>query len=168
MENTIKQKVHAKLGFKHLEAAEIVTRLDLLLCNYQVFFHKLQNYHWNVVGGEFFDLHDITEEMYTKGLTDIDEIAERIRVFGKTPTHRLSDYLEQAEIKDTTHDLSSEYMTLNLIEDIETLTSFIIDTSSVAHDNGDLGTVFMMNKLIQEFETYHWKLSSWTNSKFAK
>ena len=160
------EKIFKKLGFEHLEAVEIVNRLDTLLCNYQIFFHKLQNYHWNVVGSEFFDLHDLTQEMYEKGLLNIDEIAERIRVFGKTPEYRLSEYLKKSEIKETSHDLSSEYMSLNLIEDIGTLTSFIIDTSNTASEKGDLGTVFMMNKLIKDFETYHWKLSSWTSKKF--
>lgn len=166
MTTITEQKVFKKLGFEHLEAVEIVTRLDILLCNYQIFFHKLQNYHWNVVGGEFFDLHDITQEMYEKGLQNIDEIAERIRVFGKIPEYRLSEYIKKSEIEETTHEISSEYMTLNLISDIGTLTSFIVETSHTANSKGDLGTVFMMNKLIQEFETYHWKLSSWTNKKY--
>ena len=166
MDNLTEQRVFKRLGFEHLEAVEIVNCLDELLCNYQIFFHKLQNYHWNVVGGEFFDLHDITQEMYEKGLVNIDEVAERIRVFGKVPEYRLSEYLKKAEIEETSHDLSSEYMTLNLISDIGTLTSFIIETSHVASSKGDLGTVHMMNKLIQEFETYHWKLSSWTNKKY--
>lgn len=166
METLLKEKPHKRLGFAGLETAEIVNKLNTVLANYQMFFHKLQNYHWNVVGSDFYDIHETTEELYTKGLTNIDSIAERVRVFGKTPLYRLSEYIEISEIKETTHELSAEYMVNELITDITTLTSFILEASEIASENGDIGTAHMMNNLILEFETYHWQLSAWNNKKF--
>ncbi len=166
METVLNKKAKAELGFDRKEAKEIVGKLDELLCTYQVFFHKLQNYHWNVVGGEFFDLHDVTQEMYEKGLINIDEVAERIRVFGSVPQYKMADYVEKSCVKETTHELSSDKMTLNLIDDIVCLISCMIESSEFSNRNGDLGTVHMMNGMIKEFETYHWKLSSWINKKY--
>ncbi len=167
METLLKEKPFKKLGFDHLETVEIVNKLDTLLANYQVFFHKLQNYHWNVVGSDFYDIHDITQEMYENGLTNIDEIAERIRVFGKTPTYKLSEYLNKSEIVETTHELSAEYMVKELIKDLSTLASFALETSEIATENGDIGTTHMMNNLIVSFETNHWKLTAWSNKKYV-
>ena len=62
-----------------IETAEIVTQLNTLLCTHQVFFHKLQKFHWNVIGSDFFDVHEITEELYNNSLMVIDKIAERIK-----------------------------------------------------------------------------------------
>ena len=166
METLLKDKPHKRLGFASLETAEIVNKLNLVLANYQVFFHKLQNYHWNVVGSDFYDIHETTEELYKKGLTNIDNIAERVRVFGKTPIYKLSDYIKTAEIKETSHEMSAEYMVNEVINDITILTSFILEASEAATENGDIGTAHMMNNLILEFETYHWQLSAWNNKKF--
>lgn len=166
METLLKKQPFKRLGFASLETAEIVTKLNLVLANYQVFFHKLQNYHWNVLGSDFYDIHATTEELYKKGLTNIDKIAERVRVFGKTPTYRLSEYLKISEIKESSHEMSAEYMVNELINDITTLTSFVLEASEAASENGDIGTSHMMNNLILEFETYHWQLSAWNNKKF--
>src|SRR3546814_17854549 len=43
---------------------------------------KTQNYHWNVVGSNFFSLHYLFEEQYKDGFAAADEIAERIRALG--------------------------------------------------------------------------------------
>lgn len=167
METLVKEKPFKRLGFAHLETAEIVTKLNTLLANYQVFFHKLQNYHWNVVGSDFYDIHEVTEELYTKGLTNIDKIAERIRIFGKTPTYKLSDYLAESEIQESTHELSAHYMVDELLQDIMTLSSFTLEASEMASENGDIGTMHMMNEMIVEFEMYHWQLTAWNSKKFS-
>ena len=53
-----KNKTFKKLGFTYLETAEIVVSLNTLLANYQVFYNKLRNFHWNIEGPEFFELHE--------------------------------------------------------------------------------------------------------------
>lgn len=167
METLLKEKPFKKLGFEHLETVEIVNKLNVLLANYQVFFHKMQNFHWNVVGSDFYDIHEVTQELYEKGLENIDAIAERIRIFGKTPTYKISDYLVESEISESTHNMSAEYMVNETVKDLSTLASFALETTQTANQNGDVGTVHMMNKLIMEFETIHWQLTSWNNKKFA-
>ena len=95
------EKSANRLGYDKLGTAEIVTKLNASLSTYQVFFHKLQNFHWNAVGSDFFDVHEITEEMYKMALNDIDDIAERIRVFGKKPEDKLSEYLKKSIIHES-------------------------------------------------------------------
>ena len=117
MEKTmLEKKQYAKLGFKKIESTEIVTALNRALASYQVFFHKLQSFHWNVIGNDFYDVHDVTEEMYKRGLRNIDDIAERIRIFGQTPEVRLTSYLAQSKIKESSPDKSAEFMMYDLIQ----------------------------------------------------
>ena len=82
MPTSIKSKPYHKLGFNQFETSEIVIKLNEFLANYQVHFHKLQNFHWNVKGRDFFELHEQFERIYQRVFVDIDNIAERIRVFG--------------------------------------------------------------------------------------
>ena len=111
METEVKsQKQFVKLGFSEEETTEVVENLNLLLANLSVFYQKLRNYHWNVTGGDFFDLHQKFEELYTSTSVNIDQVAERIRIFGHTPMSLLKDYLDNAQIEETGTNLSSDAM----------------------------------------------------------
>ena len=168
METTLKENTNAqKLGFKKLETAEVVSNLNRTLCSYQVFFHKLQNFHWNIVGTDFFDVHEITQELYEKTLKNIDDIAERIRVFGQVPVVKLSEYVSQSIIEESDPDKSAEMMFYALISDIEKLTELFLAIHESASKYGDVGTTHMCGEYIKELETYHWQLSAWTKKYIA-
>ena len=167
MKEMIKDKQAKRLGFKKLETAEIVSRLNITLCTYQVFFHKLQNFHWNVVGSDFFDVHDITQEMYEKSLKYIDDIAERIRVFGEVPEVKMSEYLKHSIVEESPYDKSAEFMFYDIIADLEKLTETFLDVYEHAANNGDIGTAHMVSKYVKDLETYHWQLSAWTKQKLS-
>ncbi|MEZ5023004.1 MAG: DNA starvation/stationary phase protection protein [Chitinophagales bacterium] len=91
-------KVYKRLGFTHMETAELVTTLNKLLSNYQVHYQKLRKFHWNVEGQDFFELHEVFEEEYNSVKENIDDVAERIRVFGKFPIATMAGYLNVSEI----------------------------------------------------------------------
>ncbi|MEO9533791.1 MAG: DNA starvation/stationary phase protection protein [Crocinitomicaceae bacterium] len=160
-----KEKQHSKLGFTNLEATEIILNLNELLANYQVHFHKLQNFHWNVKGRDFFELHEKFEEMYNEAFKNIDAIAERIRVFGKTPISSMNDYLGLADLKESPSDLSGEFMVREILNDYEILLSCLVETTDQASLNGDVGTIDMINGFIKKMEKNHWMLSAWLDIK---
>lgn len=161
-------KPYRKLGFEKLEVAEIVSRLNISLCTYQVFYHKAQNFHWNVVGSDFFDVHELTEELYRQSVVDIDRIAERIRVFGEIPKYRMSDYLRDSIISETSHDKSAEFMIKDLVGDIQKLIETVLDVHDYATRNGDVSSARLAEDLIARLEIYHWKLSAWMNKRYNK
>ncbi len=168
MKNLVdKKEPFRQLGFAKLETAEIVKKLNTTLCTYQVFFHKLQKFHWNVVGSDFFDLHELTEDLYKNALNEIDEIAERIRVFGKKPYASMYEYLRESLLKESEEEKSAEYMTYEIINDLQVLAETFLDVHEYATKNGDIGTTHMIAGMIKKLETYHWQLSAWTNRKFA-
>ena len=41
---------------------EIINNLNKMLCDLAVFYRKLQNYHWNIEGKDFFIIHEKLEE----------------------------------------------------------------------------------------------------------
>ena len=165
MDILTKEKPYTKLGFTKLETTEIILNLNELLANYQVHFHKLQNFHWNVKGRDFFELHEQFESMYRKAFENVDLIAERIRVFGKTPISTMKEYLSLSDIKEAPTDLSGEFMVKDILDDYEVMISIMIDTVDQASKNGDSGTVDMVNGFIKDMEKEHWKLTAWLNSK---
>ncbi|HYW96180.1 MAG TPA: DNA starvation/stationary phase protection protein [Bacteroidales bacterium] len=157
------QKQFVKLGFTKEETKEVVDSLNILLANLSVFYQKLRNFHWNVRGGDFFDLHEKFEELYGFTATGIDQVAERIRIFGHTPLSSLHDYLETAQVEEAGTDLSSDEMVHQVIEDFEVIESFLIDVFDIASEVGDVGTTDMLNKIIARYEKEHWMLSAFSS-----
>jgi starvation-inducible DNA-binding protein len=114
----VEKRVFKKLGYREEESEKIVGSLNKLLANYHVHYQKLRNFHWNVTGGDFFDLHDKFEELYNEALENIDLVAERIRVFGMTPYSLITDYLENSDIKEVGTNLSSKEMVDEVLRDL--------------------------------------------------
>lgn len=73
-------------------------KLNALLANLTVEYHKLQNMHWLVQGHDFFQVHAKLEELYDGLLPSIDEVAETILQQGGTPIATLTDVLSTATI----------------------------------------------------------------------
>lgn len=160
----IKQvETHKRLGIDSIEKLEVVKSLNDLLANYQVHYQKLRNFHWNVKGSDFFDLHQQFETEYNAVKAQIDEIAERIRTFGATPYSNMSDYLEHSNIKESGTDLSSTRMVEQIIEDYGILLSFLIESIERANEVGDLGTADFLSKYMKRMEKRHWMFTSFLN-----
>lgn len=153
-------RAYKKLGFSKSETVEIVDALNLLLANYHVHYQKLRNYHWNVKGPDFFDIHEKFEEQYNEAKLNIDDVAERIRVFGYTPMSSLKEYLEASEIKETGSNLSGTAMVEEILRDYEILLSFMADVANAAINIGDVGTENMINSFIKQMEKSHWMFSA--------
>ena len=67
-----------------------VEQLNVLLADYHLYYQKLRNFHWNVQGTNFFDLHEKFEEMYDDAKLKVDEIAERILTLRHSPQSNLN------------------------------------------------------------------------------
>ena len=157
----VKDEKYGKLGFEKEEAFELVESLNLLLANYAVTYQKLRNFHWNVVGPDFYDVHEKLEEQYEAAATDIDEIAERVRILGFKPLSTLASFLDKAEIEEPSDkDYSSDEMMQEVIADYETLISFMVDVIETAAEYGDIGTDNMVQGMMKRLEKEHWMISS--------
>lgn len=153
-------KTHRKLGFDAKETEEVVSTLNLLLANLHVHYQKLRNFHWNVVGSDFFELHNVFEEEYDQVKIQIDEVAERIRVFGMTPYSTLKEYLEFSDIKEVVTDLPSDKMVEEVLKDFEILLSLMVDATVAAEEIDDVATEDLITAYIKRTEKRHWMLTS--------
>ena len=78
------------LGLKPNELEKTVEQLNRLLANYQIYYQNLRNYHWNISGEHFFDLHATFEDLYNEAKINIDEIAERVLTLRMKPMSTLA------------------------------------------------------------------------------
>ncbi|MCB0652970.1 MAG: DNA starvation/stationary phase protection protein [Saprospiraceae bacterium] len=164
MTTKLKKKTYKKLGFTGLETVAIVKSLNKLLANYHIHSQKMKNFHWNIKGRDFFELHDIFEDLYHAAQANIDDVAERVRVFGQTPASRLKEYLDLAEIKEVGTGLTSEAMVRETLNDFQMLLSFMVDVADAAIDIGDVGTEDLINTFIKNMEKKHWMFNAWMHN----
>lgn len=75
-------------------------KLNVLLSDLVVFYHKLQSFHWYVSGHAFFQVHGQLEEMYNSVLPQVDSVGELILMEGGKPASRMKDFLENADIEE--------------------------------------------------------------------
>lgn len=161
---TKEMRTFRKLGFSSVETNDVVKALNLLLANYQVHYQKLRDFHWNVTGPDFFDLHEQFELEYNAVKANIDEIAERIRVFGKTPMSTMKEYLETSTIKEAERGVGADRMVAEVLDDFETLLSFMIDVLDESQKTGDTSTNDMITKMMQRMEKRHWMFTAFSKN----
>jgi len=156
-----KNKTFKKLGFTYLETAEIVVGLNTLLANYQVFYNKLRNFHWNIEGPEFFELHEEFENEYNTVKENIDTVAERIRVFGVKSNFSLKKTLELSKIKEQEKNISALEMVREVLHDYEILHDSMLDAVNAALETGDVVTENMLTEFMTALEKRHWMFTAY-------
>ncbi len=67
------------IGINAKNRLEIAEGLKTLLADSYTLYLQTHNFHWNVTGPQFRELHLMFEEHYTELATAVDDIAERIR-----------------------------------------------------------------------------------------
>jgi len=155
-----KEKIYKKLGFEHKDKTLLTKELNLLIASYHVHYHKLRNFHWNVEGSDFFDLHDKFEELYNFSKVNIDDIAERVRVFGERPMVSLREYLEHSKINEPVGVPDSREMVEHVLDDFEILLKQMIGALDVANEIGDVSTIDLLIKMVKQTEKYYWMFSA--------
>lgn len=140
----------------------VVSELNVLLADYHVHYQKLRNFHWNVLGKNFFDLHNKFEEMYNDTKVKIDEVAERIVTLKYHPVSNLSDYIEISKIKESSPLLSDKEMVEEIIKDHKILLKQLSKVIDGANNANDEGTVDLIGAYIRELEKSTWMLNAWS------
>lgn len=149
------------LGLDKEKTSKTVEELNVLLADYHLYYQKLRNFHWNVIGKNFFDLHEKFEELYDDAKLKVDEIAERILTLRYTPISNLTDYLKTSNLKESKADLTDYEMIETLLKDHGTLLKQMRSVVETADKAGDEGTIDLIGAYIRELEKTSWMLDAW-------
>ncbi|QGY43359.1 DNA starvation/stationary phase protection protein [Maribellus comscasis] len=155
------EKIFQNLGFANKDTTELTKEINLLIASYHVHYQKLRNFHWNVTGKDFFDLHEKFEELYNFSKVNIDDLAERVRVFGEKPMARLDEYLKFSKISEPEPGLSPDNMVDSILTDFEILLSQMINVLDLANESGDVSTIDLLNSIVKQTEKYYWMFTAW-------
>src|SRR3989442_8347867 len=76
----------------------VVEILNTLLADEYLLYTKTRNYHWNVTGPQFNDLHKFFEAQYEELNEFVDEVAERARQLGGRAYGTLAEFVKVARL----------------------------------------------------------------------
>ena len=133
--------------------------LNVLLSDLNVFYRKLQNYHWNVQGKDFFNIHAKLEEYYDEINEQIDEVAEKMLMIDMQPLGTMKDYLANTTIQEAENakiDENSVYPIL--IKDYDTLLNQVKTIKKQADDQNRYMMSSFMDELISSYKKHLWML----------
>ncbi len=146
------------------KVAVTVEQLNILLADYHLYYQKLRNFHWNIVGHSFFDLHVKFEEMYNDSLLKIDEIAERILTLRSQPVSNYSDYLKLSQVKESPSSISAIEMVQAILTDHSILLKQLRKVGEAASNADDEGTNDIVGGYIRETEKISWMLDAYISN----
>ena len=137
----------------------IEKNLNVFLSDLNVFYRKLQNYHWNITGEHFFVLHAKLEEYYDEINSQIEEVAEHMLMLGKQPLGTMKDYLEKTTIVEAQNNILTDNEVLNnIINDYSTLLQKVTKLKSFAEEQNLYSTSTLMDDLISSYTKHLWML----------
>lgn len=146
------------LNLNEARVANVVTALQNLLADFQIYYTNLRGFHWEIKGRGFFVLHEKFESMYDDTATKVDEIAERILTLGGTPENKYSGYLKLARIPEVSGVTSSHEAVDNILN---TYKHFIAEERKLidlANEANDAVTADMLTGYLKEQEKMIWML----------
>ena len=137
----------------------ITEDLNLFLSNLNVFYRKLQNYHWNIKGEDFFNVHEKLEEYYNDVNEQIDEIAEHILIIDGQPLGTMSDYLEITQIKEAQNEkIYSRKIFEAILKDYNILIENATKIKEDADNEKRYATSALMDEYLQDFSKKVWMI----------
>ncbi|NND32136.1 MAG: DNA starvation/stationary phase protection protein [Saprospiraceae bacterium] len=154
------------LGLDEGQTAKVSKELNTLLSCYHVYYQNLRSFHWHVEGQNFFDMHNLFEEMYNDAKIKIDEIAERILTIRYKPISTLSAYLKYSKVEEAKAELSDQEMIDTVLENHKQIIHCMRDTLQVASESKDEGTIDLIAGFLADLEKRSWMLDAWSSKKF--
>ncbi len=155
------------IGLNQRQRQAVVEILSRLLADEYLLYTKTRNYHWNVVGPQFNDLHKFFEAQYEAIEEFIDDVAERARTLGGPAVATMAEFLKLARLKEQPGRYpAARDMLKNLLADHEALIQTLRrDLDVVMERHGDAGTSDFLTGLMERHEKMAWMLRSFLESR---
>ncbi len=140
---------------KHLQA--VALEMNKVLADEFVLYAKTRNYHWNVEGDNFIEMHKFYEGQYEQLDEIMDDVAERIRTIGHYAEARLKDYTKLSHLEEQEYTNKQNEQLRNLLSDHETVIQNLRKLITVfADEHKDIGTSDFVTGLMKEHEKMAW------------
>ena len=138
----------------------LIKELNQYLSDLAVFYRKLQNYHWNVKGSDFFVVHEKLEEYYDEIREQIDEVAEHILSLGYQPLGTMQDFINNSEIQEARNEkIKTLEIVKSVIHDIQILNTKATKIKEESEKQANYVTSSIMDNYLENYAKKMWMLN---------
>jgi starvation-inducible DNA-binding protein len=152
------------IGLSANNRKQTAEELSKLLADSYTLYLQTHNFHWNVTGLHFRELHLMFEEHYTELAIAIDDIAERIRTLDFVAPGTYKEFAKLSSIEEVEGVPTANDMTIILTESHERVIRTARDVLKVAQISADESTVSLVSDRMRVHEKIVWMLRSMTKT----
>ena len=154
--------MNIQTGIPGKNLQEVALALNKLLADEYLLYTKTRNYHWNVEGPNFMEMHRFYESQASQLDEIIDEVAERIRALGHYAEGRLKDLLGLASLLEPVYTSDQKNQLTHLLNDHETLIRVLRQSvNDFAEKSHDIGTSDFVTGWIKQHEKMAWMIRAY-------
>lgn len=121
---------------------------------------KSQNFHWNVEGGSFPQLHLLFEKIYDDIYDGIDTFAEQLRALQIYTPASFEKFSMLTKVQDENHVPDQSGMVSELLQDSEKMAGIFRLCYEMAEQAGDHGLANFLAERQDIHKKYSWQLRS--------
>jgi starvation-inducible DNA-binding protein len=152
----------ANLGITETHLQAVSEELNKLLSDEVVLYFKTRNYHWNIEGSSFREMHSFYEGQFNQLDKIMDEVAERVRILGHYTEARLVDYLKLTSLLESPYTNDKNDQLKDLLAAHETIIHKLRRVIPLFSDKyKDLGTADFITHLLGKHENMAWKVRAY-------
>ncbi len=151
------------IGINQQDRHAIADGLKRLLADSYTLYLQTHNFHWNVTGPQFRDLHLMFEEHYTELATAVDEIAERIRTLGVAAPGTYKSFAELSSITEVEGVPEAGEMVDLLTKGHEQVVKTAREVLKAAQNADDESTAALVSDRMRIHEKTAWMLRALRN-----
>lgn len=146
------------IGIAEQDRIKVADGLKKLLADSYTLYLQTHNFHWNVTGPQFRELHLMFEEHYTELAIAVDVIAERIRTLGVSAPGTYKAFASLSSIQEVEGVPTAEEMVKLLNQGHEKVVKTSREVLSVAQEAKDESTASLVSDRMRVHEKTAWML----------
>ncbi|MDF1821960.1 MAG: DNA starvation/stationary phase protection protein [Alcanivoracaceae bacterium] len=146
------------IGIATDDRLAIADGLKRLLADSYTLYLQTHNFHWNVTGPQFRELHLMFEEHYTELAEAVDDIAERIRTLGVVAPGTYKAFAALSEIQEVEGVPEADVMVDILTRSHEQVVKTARQVLQVAQKGADESTAALVSDRMRIHEKTAWML----------
>ena len=137
---------------------KFVNQLKIAFASQYAFAIKAQNFHWNVEGSDFYQLHNLFEDIYNDTYGAVDSFAENIRKIKAYTPASLYRFSALSAIDDEVEVLEPQAMVAELLRDAEKMQEIMKVLFQEAEARGEHGLSNFLADRQDAFAKHAWFL----------
>jgi len=143
------------------DSSALAPILSVLLADTITLSHKVQGYHWNVVGEDFAQYHELFQTIYSDISDAIDPLAEDIRKLGYPTPYSVSDINNMNTLSDSGLSVAEpRAMVADLLECNEMYINSLNEAFSAANELNEQGIANFIAERVDMHKKWSWQLAS--------